>query len=196
MLLSACAASQPQDIQYPRDAIAEGPPQLSGSVDSAADEDAVDMSTETTPVDIIQPRIQKQDSTDSSRSRGRERHITSGELKKIVVSIVEAKVPLNAPLPSIPRSPFVEMTTPAPEPERTRSMTLESPYQTSGILEPTDAPAPKTRSAAIQGSHRLQRPIPTEDDYDESAIDDDDEDWEEESAEESSNSMAEKDINF
>lgn len=76
--------------------------------------------------------------------------------------------------------------------------------------------------AAIQGSHRLQRPVLTnneqkktvsfssqtvqtysfstigdnKDNCDESAIDDDNEDWEEASTEESGNSIAEEDINF
>ncbi|KAK4043113.1 hypothetical protein C8A01DRAFT_43895 [Parachaetomium inaequale] len=130
MLISACATSQPRDIQYPRAVVAEDLPQLSGSVDSVADEEAVDLSAETTPVDIVRPRIQRQDSCASSRSRGRERHITSDELEKMVVSIMEAKQPLNAPLPIIPRSPSVEETS-APEPEQSGSTTTESPCETS-----------------------------------------------------------------
>jgi len=106
-MLMSCATSQPRDIQYPREAV-EDLPQLSGSVDSVADEEAVDMSAETTPVDIVRPRIHRQDSCASSRSRGKERHISSSELEKMVVHIMEARVPLNAPLPIIPRSLSVE----------------------------------------------------------------------------------------
>ncbi|KAK3295148.1 uncharacterized protein B0H64DRAFT_373415 [Chaetomium fimeti] len=129
LLISSCATSQPRDIQYPRETAVEDLPQLSGSVDSVADEEAVDMSTDTTPVDIVRPRIQRQDSCASSRSRGRERHITSDELEKMVVSIMEAKQPLNAPLPSIPRSPSSESS--VVEPEQSGSATSESPCETS-----------------------------------------------------------------
>ncbi len=168
MLLSACAATQPQDIQYSHSVGAEDLPQLSGSVDSVADEEAVDMSTETTPVDIMmRPRIQRQDSCASSRSRGRERHITSDELEKMVVSIMEAKLPLNAPLPVIPRSPFVEqLTTRAPEPERTGSTTTESPYQTSAETSPESVPSqhaaePETqpRTIVTRGFSPSQLPV-------------------------------------
>jgi hypothetical protein len=109
--------------------VVEDLPQLSGSVDSVADEEAVDMSTDTTPVDIVRPRIQRQDSCASSRSRGRERHITSDELEKMVVSIMEAKQPLNAPLPNIPRSPSSESS--ALELEQSESTAQESTCETS-----------------------------------------------------------------
>ncbi|EAQ85202.1 hypothetical protein CHGG_09216 [Chaetomium globosum CBS 148.51] len=129
LLISSCATSQPRDIQYPRETVVEDLPQLSGSVDSVADEEAVDMSTDTTPVDIVRPRIQRQDSCASSRSRGRERHITSDELEKMVVSIMEAKQPLNAPLPNIPRSPSSESS--ALELEQSESTAQESTCETS-----------------------------------------------------------------
>ncbi|KAL1840312.1 hypothetical protein VTJ49DRAFT_565 [Mycothermus thermophilus] len=115
-LLSSSATSQPWDIEYPRTASNEdAPPQLSGSVDSVADEEAVDFATDTSPVDMVRPRIQRQDSCASSRSRGRERHITSDELEKMVLSIMEARMPLDAPLPDIPRSSSVEETTTSPQ---------------------------------------------------------------------------------
>jgi len=167
MLLSACAASQPQDIHYPRDVVADDLPQLSGSVDSVADEEAVDMSTETPALDIMRPRIQRQDSCASSRSRGRERHITSDELEKMVVCIMEAKVPLNAPLPSIPRSPFVEETTAAAlVTERTGSTTTQSSYETSEDASPESVrsqqtPEPETQSRTIvtRGFSPSQLPV-------------------------------------
>lgn len=130
--------------------VADDLPQLSGSVDSVADEEAVDFSTDSAPVDILRPRIRRQDSCASSRSRGKERHITSDELEKMVVSIMEAKVPLNAPLPSIPRSPAVEEEEAAccaEESERTGSTTAESSCETSEI--------PSTESC---DSERAQEP--------------------------------------
>eukprot|EP00918_Siedleckia_nematoides_P056494 GHVU01123225.1.p1 GENE.GHVU01123225.1~~GHVU01123225.1.p1 ORF type:complete len:619 (-),score=66.61 GHVU01123225.1:675-2432(-) len=70
-------------------------PELSGSVESLVDEDAIefesDSSTSTTPpLDIAHPRIERQDSV-CSRSRGRERHITPDELEKMVINIQEKK---------------------------------------------------------------------------------------------------------
>ncbi|KAI0198543.1 DUF1752-domain-containing protein [Astrocystis sublimbata] len=76
-------------------------PQLSGSVDSVADEEALELTTESEPLEIVRPHIQRQDSCASSRSRGRERHITSGHLEKMVVSIIQEKEPNLSPLPHI-----------------------------------------------------------------------------------------------
>jgi hypothetical protein len=126
------ATSQPRHIERPRDASNDDLPQLSGSVDSVADEEAVDFTAESAPLDILRPRIRRQDSCASSRSRGKERHITSDDLEKMVLSIVEAKVPLNAPLPNISLSPpEQEKPSRSPEPERTGSTTTESPCETS-----------------------------------------------------------------
>ncbi|KAI6088678.1 DUF1752-domain-containing protein [Hypoxylon rubiginosum] len=76
-------------------------PQLSGSVDSVADEEAIDFTTLSDPMEIVRPRIVRQDSCASSRSRGRERHITSDHLEKMVVSIIQEKEPNLAPLPDM-----------------------------------------------------------------------------------------------
>ncbi|KAK1759512.1 hypothetical protein QBC47DRAFT_357367 [Echria macrotheca] len=135
-LIESTATSQPQRIRQSRGSSAEDLPQLSGSVDSVADEEAVDFTAESAPVDIIRPRIRRQDSCASSRSRGRERHITSDDLEKMVVSIIEAKTPLLAPLPNISLSPPVrEKAAPAPAPEaeaeRSGSTTTESPCNSS-----------------------------------------------------------------
>lgn len=70
-------------------------PDLSGSVDSIADEEVVEFDNETSsstsaPLDISRPQIQRQDSI-SSRSRGRERHITPDDLEKMVITIKEKK---------------------------------------------------------------------------------------------------------
>ncbi|KAK4147455.1 uncharacterized protein C8A04DRAFT_8955 [Dichotomopilus funicola] len=159
--LVSYATSQPRDIQYPRGAVTEDLPQLSSSIESAADEEAVDLSADTTPVDIVRPRIQRQDSCASSRSRGRERHITSDELEKMVVSIMHAKMPLDAPLPTIPRSPTAEEIN---EPVHSGSTTDESPCETpegvssdSTVSQQTDEmeaqeqpePVPETKPQTI-----------------------------------------------
>lgn len=89
----------PQDIPD-RQRISDVP-QLSGSVDSVVDDEAIELTTESEPVEILRPHIQRQDSCGSSRSRGRERHITSGDLEKMVVTIIKEKEPNLSPLPQI-----------------------------------------------------------------------------------------------
>ena len=133
VFVPSSATSQPKNIHPTRQSTADDLPQLSGSVDSVADEEAVDdFSAESSPLDIMRPRIQRQDSCASSRSRGKERHITSDDLEKMVVSIIEAKEPLNAPLPNIPLSaPLQEKPSQATETERTGSTTTESSCESS-----------------------------------------------------------------
>ncbi|KAI9645102.1 hypothetical protein NHQ30_005836 [Ciborinia camelliae] len=67
-------------------------PELSGSLDSLADEEAIEFeeSTDASPLEISHPQIQRQDSC-NSRSRGRERHITPDDLEKMVITIKEKK---------------------------------------------------------------------------------------------------------
>jgi hypothetical protein len=146
------ATSQPRHIERPRDASNDDLPQLSGSVDSVADEEAVDFTSESAPLDILRPRIRRQDSCASSRSRGKERHITSDDLEKMVLSIVEAKVPLNAPLPNISLSPpEQEKSSRVPETERTGSTTTESPCETS------EAPSMESLQPATLSESATQR---------------------------------------
>ncbi|KAI0183789.1 hypothetical protein EV127DRAFT_255504 [Xylaria flabelliformis] len=96
---TAPATMPPQDI--PDKHRIPDVPQLSGSVDSVVDEEAIELTTESDPVEIFRPHIQRQDSCASSRSRGRERHITSGHLEKMVVTIIKEKVPNLSPLPHV-----------------------------------------------------------------------------------------------
>ncbi|KAI0839782.1 DUF1752-domain-containing protein [Hypoxylon sp. FL0890] len=103
--LRAVNATLPKDI--PEQQRIPEVPQLSGSVDSVADEEAIDFTTISDPVEIVRPRIVRQDSCASSRSRGRERHITSDHLEKMVVSIIQEKEPNLAPLSDM-SSPSVE----------------------------------------------------------------------------------------
>ncbi|AEO58787.1 hypothetical protein MYCTH_2306367 [Thermothelomyces thermophilus ATCC 42464] len=167
MLMSSCATSQPRDIQYPRETAVEDLPQLSGSVDSVADEEAVDLNAETTPVDIVRPRMQRQDSCASSRSRGKERHITSDELEKMVVSIMETKSPLSVPLPNLPRSLSTEenKTTKAEQSGSTNTdVRCETPQATSAQPAPAEQTAEpeqeaQPRTIVTRGFSPSQAPI-------------------------------------
>jgi hypothetical protein len=69
-------------------------------LDSVVDEEAVEFCSETPALDIARPRIRRQDSCASSRSR-KERHITSDDLEKMVAGIIQCKEPLKAPLPEL-----------------------------------------------------------------------------------------------
>lgn len=106
-------------------------PDLSGSLESLADEEALEFDSDNTssstsaPLDISRPYIQRQDSL-NSRSRGRERHITPDDLEKMVITIKEKKnlEPLSfsthsylAPLPEKTTAPQTAVATeqlPAP----------------------------------------------------------------------------------
>ncbi|KAK8045265.1 hypothetical protein PG993_005289 [Apiospora rasikravindrae] len=105
-------------------------PQLSGSVDSIAeDEEAIEFSSESEPMEISRPRILRQDSSASNRSRGRERHITSDHLEKMVVSIIQDKEPNLAPL--------ADVSSPSLEPESDDSQTA---YSSPDVQQTPDTP--------------------------------------------------------
>ncbi|KAK8038400.1 hypothetical protein PG994_015167 [Apiospora phragmitis] len=105
-------------------------PQLSDSVDSAVnDEEAIESSSESEPMEISRPRILRQDSSTSNRSRGREYHITSDHLEKIIVSIIQNKEPNLAPL--------TNMSSPSPEPELDDSRTA---YSSPDVQPTPDTP--------------------------------------------------------
>lgn len=92
-------------------------PQLSGSVDSLADDDTPEFTSVSAPLEI-RPRIRR---LDSSASR-RDRHISSDDFEKMVVSIVKDKAPLSAPTQTSPLSKPVESIT------RSGSTTTESRF--------------------------------------------------------------------
>ncbi|KAI1106579.1 DUF1752-domain-containing protein [Jackrogersella minutella] len=115
------ATSLPKDI--PEQQQIPEVPQLSGSVDSVADEEVIDFTAISDPVEILRPRIVRQDSCASSRSRGRERHITSDHLEKMVVSIIQEKEPNLAPLPDM-SSPSVESS----DADHTQSSYIEAAH--------------------------------------------------------------------
>lgn len=159
------ATSQPQDIRRPaRKSSAEEVPQLSGSVDSIADEEAVEFSSSCSPVDIVRPHIRRQDSCASYPNR-RDRHISSDNLEKMVASIVEQKETLSAPLPEIPATlspPAAEEKPAEPTPELVRSgstTTEESPSKDSEASTPSspDLPTIKT-TTVVRGFSPAQHP--------------------------------------
>ncbi|KAK8096394.1 uncharacterized protein PG998_014262 [Apiospora kogelbergensis] len=121
-------------------------PQLSGSVDSVAeDEEAIEFSSESEPMEVSRPRILRKDS--SASDRGRERHITPDHLEKMVVSIIQDKEPNLAPLADM-SSPDVQQTpdtptTPANEPMCHSSMEAPlKPHHRNPRLLPSQVSIP------------------------------------------------------
>lgn len=167
--------TRPRYIQRSRDSVTDDLPQLSGSLETVDDE-ALDFTSESAPMDILRPRIRRQDSCASSRSRGKERHITSDDLEKMVVSIIEAKVPLDAPLPNIPPSPLEhekDSQSTAHTGSTTSEASIASSCNTSAIpsmedLQPTQAAAlPSPRGPVVtkgfsppRGVCRITAPAP------------------------------------
>ncbi|KAI5467786.1 hypothetical protein BGZ63DRAFT_346430 [Mariannaea sp. PMI_226] len=137
-------------------------PQLSGSVDSFADEEAVDFHTVSNNVENY-PRIQRQDSCISRR----ERHISSDDFEKMIVSIVKDKGPLSAP-PQIPTitAPQKEARSTHPLLERSGSTTSESQSPTKSMAsdssEASPEPSPQTpsRTTVVRGFSPSQVPAP------------------------------------
>ena len=137
----------PQPILPSRRESAEEVPQLSGSIDSVADEEAVELTSESAPREILRPRIRRQDSCASSRSRGKERHITSGDLEKMVTSILEQKIPLSAPLPIMAMPVAVHH-------EKEESVAM---LQRSGSTS-TESPSRESDAPSLDSSQALSSP--------------------------------------
>ncbi|PNY24036.1 Uncharacterized protein TCAP_06024, partial [Tolypocladium capitatum] len=113
----------PQDV--PSETRLPEVPQLSGSVESLQDDEAVEFTSVSAPLEI-RPRIRRLDSSTSSRSK-RDRHISSDDFEKMIVSIVKDKAPLSAPIHTSPlMAPRKELSFAAPALERSGSTTTES----------------------------------------------------------------------
>ncbi|PFH58721.1 hypothetical protein XA68_13303 [Ophiocordyceps unilateralis] len=120
-------------------------PQLSGSVESLQDEEAVEFTSVSAPLEI-RPRIRRLDSSTSSRSR-RDRHISSDDFEKMIVSIVKDKAPLSAPTPStVLTGQYKSLPQPA------------SPRRSGPIPE---APVKDSSSQAVEASRPSSLPKPT-----------------------------------
>jgi hypothetical protein len=98
------------------------------------------------PLDISRPHIQRQDSA-SSRSRGRERHITPDDLEKMVSTIKEKKdlKPLNLSISSLP--PLAEK----PKPQRPSPQPLKTPTAEETTTASSTS-APPTSSESVSGT--------------------------------------------
>ncbi|KAK4636333.1 hypothetical protein CLAFUW4_00398 [Fulvia fulva] len=92
-------------------------PALSSSLDSASSSDDDDLDVDSTSHTITpripraRPGLRRNDSGESTRSRGREKHITPVDLEKIVTSIKKTNYldPIDLPMPT-PALPAVEPT--------------------------------------------------------------------------------------
>ncbi|EGR46873.1 uncharacterized protein TRIREDRAFT_122914 [Trichoderma reesei QM6a] len=115
-------------------------PQLSGSVDSLVDEDALDFNSVSAPLEI-RPRIQR---LDSSASR-RDRHISSDDFEKMVVSIVKDKAPLSAPSQASLNKPVESSIT------RSGSTTTESRF--------SEQPSEVSLASEMDSSSPAHKPV-------------------------------------
>ncbi|KOS22794.1 Uncharacterized protein ESCO_003872 [Escovopsis weberi] len=170
--------SQPRDV--PSSSRLPDVPQLSGSVDSLADDDTLELASLSAPLEIVRPRIRR---LESSASR-RDRHISSDDFEKMVVSIVKDKAPLSAPIqtvlpmppkqekPTLQRSgssttesqssePATEESQPSPVMESTNDTTTIS-TATPTITAATAAPAtaPTSTSQSVTTSSAAPEPAP------------------------------------
>lgn len=158
------ATSLPQQIQHSRrSSPSDDVPQLSGSVESVADEEAVeDFHSETPAMEIVRPVIRRQDSCGSSRSRGKERHITSDNLEKMVNNIIQAKAPLTDPLPELTSSfqpPVQKPVTDTVDLQRSGSTTTESSVTSSDADSLESQHEPSTVSPPQLSASQTRAPI-------------------------------------
>jgi hypothetical protein len=147
--------TSPQNIPTDSSRLLEVP-QLSGSVDSLADDEAVEFTSVSAPLEIARPRILRQDSSMSSRSK-RDRHISSDDFEKMIVSIVKDKAPLSAPTTAKPSvAPRKEIPRPAATLERSGSTTTESQSPSKESDQPSEADSQRSsimmpRTTVVRG---------------------------------------------
>lgn len=143
------------------DAPAACVPELSSSLESASSEEEFETSSPVAPriASSARPEIRRNDSVETNRSRGHEKHITPIDLEKIVISIKETKQlePIELPMP------FVEQSATTASLERTSSQSpRQSPSQDSQGLSshPSISQATLLESSAstvgTHGSHDSQ----------------------------------------
>lgn len=156
--ISPATETLPQNI--PSESRISDLPQLSGSVDSLIDEEAVDFAPVSAPLEIARPRVRRQDSCASTRSK-RERHISSDDFEKMIVSIVKDKGPLSAP-PHV--APLAKQSLPVPPAfERSGSTTTESQSpakSTASEGSPQPSPQNLSHTTVVRGFSPSQIPTP------------------------------------
>jgi hypothetical protein len=132
--------SHPQPI--PSDTRLPELPQLSGSVDSLADEEAVEFTSVSAPLEIARPRILRQDS-----SIKRERHISSDDFEKMIVSIVKDKAPLSAPTQVAKSVTRKEAERPIPSLQRSGSTSTDTQSPSKASDQASDISQSPSESA-------------------------------------------------
>ena len=135
-------------------------PQLSGSVESLADDEAVEFTSFAASLEIARLRIIRQDL--SSR---RDRHISSDDFKKMTMSIVKNEAPLSAPTSSSQQRKAVTRPSPAAI-QRSGSSTTESQSPSKESDMPSEAeshPSPEmpSRTTVVRGFSPSQFRIPS-----------------------------------
>ncbi|KAL5600801.1 hypothetical protein FOVSG1_006831 [Fusarium oxysporum f. sp. vasinfectum] len=151
-------------------------PMLSSSVETLVDEEAVNSTSVSAPLGIARPHIRRQDSCASTRSK-RERRISSDDLEKMIVSVVEdkglpalpqvtpvSKKPLRAP-PAFGRSSSTTTESQSPAKSITASEGSSQPSPESlphttvvRGFSPSQIPTPRTISGAAQLSDAIPEP--------------------------------------
>ncbi|CAF3556738.1 unnamed protein product [Fusarium graminearum] len=134
--------------------------QLSHSVDSIVNEGDIDFSPVSAPLEIARPRVRRQDSCASTRSK-REHHISSDDFQKMIVSIVKDKGPLSAP-PHVAPVAKESLHVP-PAFERSDSTTVEShspAKSTASEGSPQPSPQSLSRTTVLRGFSPSQIPTP------------------------------------
>lgn len=133
-------------------------PSLSGSLDSSldslADEEALEFDTDSAtgstsaPLDIQHPQIYRQDSV-TSRSRGRERHITPDDLEKMVMNIKEQTIiePLSLSTHSYLATPPPTIIQPQQVSELSPQIPMPSAVKKPSVTEA--APSNSSESAIV-----------------------------------------------
>ncbi|TGO54385.1 hypothetical protein BCON_0108g00320 [Botryotinia convoluta] len=133
-------------------------PELSGSLDSLVDEEAIEFEegSDSSPLDISHRQIHRQDSC-NSRSRGKERHITPDDLEKMVITIKEKKdlapltisTPYLAPLAErIPE--FIQPKYESPAMPSNESFSINSSNQ-SATMESSSSNSEKSATSVVKG---------------------------------------------
>ncbi|KAJ0125722.1 Uncharacterized protein HZ326_31171 [Fusarium oxysporum f. sp. albedinis] len=126
-------------------------PQLSDSVASLVDEEALDFTSVSAPLEVARPRVRR---TDSYASTGSKRgcHISSGNFREMIVSIVEDNGLLSAPPPVAPITK--ESLTVLPACERSGSDS-QSPVKSTAASEGSPKPSPQSPplTTIVRGFH-------------------------------------------
>lgn len=153
-------------------------PELSGSLDSLNDEEAIEFDSEDNNASTlsVRPRILRQDSGASNRSRGFERHIGPSDLEKMVITIKQtspATIKSQGPL-AIPALQTAQQQDPTPCPIPTvdpivhkdeqvassASSKLESSECSSGGSERSTTSIVRGFSQGVISNSYRQTPLP------------------------------------